>query len=236
MTELKEKTGGKAKAGKPPKTVDCDWKVCKKTHAKKISYPNNGKIARSSTYRTAWVAAKLEPWEKHGNGIDSEATLTDYRAETPAAAYAVTAAALKYPEYHTQKHHLISVSLFKPVSKLSHNAKLIGYDVNHKNNGSCFPSYVADIVRHDLQCHRGGHPKLLYYDHIDPLLRAMEKRCIEYCEADLNCNTESQKDLIDDLNRLSTKCYGQIKAWKWLLRSNAIAERAQSKARYAALP
>jgi hypothetical protein len=235
MTEVIEGVAVALDTSKPENLQKCDWKNCEKTHTKSISYPSGGTVDRNSSYASAWASAGLEPWKLYGDGTDSRAKLPDFRKETPAAAYAVSAAALKHPEYHTQKHHLISINLFKSVADLSHNAKLIGYDVNHKKNGSCFPSYVADIVRHDLQCHRGRHPKLLYNDNVDPLLRAIEKRCLAYCELDVDGDTTRQQDLIDDLNRLSARCYNQIRAWKWLLRSAAIAERAQSRARLAGL-
>ena len=209
----------------------CDWKKCKKTHEKSVTYPNNGKVERNGTYESDWVKAGLEPWELHGPGTDSKATLKDYQDETRAAKYAKTAAKIQHPAYHTQKHHLISVNLLSNVSKLGHNAKLIGYDVNHKNNGICLPSYTLDIVQHNLQCHRGSHPKALYNDKIDPLLRNLETRSLSYCELDIEGKVTMQKRLMDDLNGMSRRIETKIKEWKWLLRKDALAEREQSFAR-----
>lgn len=219
-----------------PELFQCEWKDCpeKKVHRKKPDYPGGGTVARNSSYSSNWVSAGLEPWVKYGPGKDSKATLIDYRGETKKAAYAVTAAALEHPEYHTQKHHLISVNLFKNVSKLSHDAKLVGYDVNHKNNGICLPTYKIDIIRHDLQAHRGSHPNNHYNLKIEPLLEKLEEACIKYCELDIDGDTESQKELVEDLNRLSRRIEVQIKAWKWLLRKEATTERAESIATYAA--
>jgi hypothetical protein len=211
----------------------CDWKACTHNHTKKPAYPQNGTVARNGSYSEDWVGAGLEPWVKYGPGINSRATLADYRDETKKAAYAVTAAALVHPAYHTQKHHLISVNLFDNVPDLSHDAKLIGYNVNHKNNGVCLPTYVADIVQHDLQCHRGSHPNNEYNVHIVPLLEQIELRCIKYCQSDAAGTVENQGKLIGDLNRLSQRVEGQIKGWKWLLRSDAHNERTKSKADYA---
>src|SRR6267378_7555817 len=152
----------------------CKWEVCKKSHKSTINYPGGGTVARNSTYENDWVQAGLEPWEPNGTGkksfatTDSSQRLKDYRKETPKAKYAIGASRMQDPEYHTQKHHLISVNLFKGVKKLSKDAKLIGYDVNHKNNGVCLPTYVLDIVRHDLQCHRGSHPNNFYNSKIKP--------------------------------------------------------------------
>lgn len=208
----------------------CEWKDCpnEKVHRKKPDYPGRGTVTRNSSYSSDWVAAKLEPWDKYGSGQNSRATMDDYRAETPKAAYAVSAAALEHPEYHTQKHHLISVNLFGNVTKLSHDAKLIGYDVNHTNNGVCLPTYVVDIVRHDLQAHRGSHPNNLYNAKVSPLLRELEKMCIAYCEVDVFGETDSQRKLMEDLNQISRHIEAQIKAWKWLLRKDALSERKQS--------
>jgi hypothetical protein len=215
------------------KPVDCDWQDCTKNHAKKVEYPSNGVLDRSGDYASKWVAADLEPWKKYGDGTDSHATLKEYVGETPGAAYARTAADLKHPEYHTQKHHLISVKLFKNVAKLKHNANLIGYDVNAVPNGVCLPSYVLDIVRHDLQAHRGNHPNNTYYSKIQPLLEDLEQRSAEYCKPELEGECEFQKRLLEDLHRLSRKIEGRLKAWVWLLRSEAVAERAESQARLA---
>lgn len=210
---------------------ECEWKDCDKNHDKKITYPKGGTVERNGTYANDW--ASLEPWKLYGNGTDSKATLSDYRSETPGAAYATTAAAMKHPQYHTQKHHLISVKLFKDVKKLSHDAELIKYDVNDKANGVCLPSYVIDIVRHDLQCHRGGHKNDLYYDKISPLLKRIEDNCVKYCIADLDCDTTPQKELSADLERLSARTLVQVRAWRWLLRSDALNERQESRQKLA---
>jgi hypothetical protein len=210
----------------------CDWQDCQKNHCKKIAYPEGGSVTRNSTYESAWVSAGLEPWVLRGAGNNSCATLADYRSETPAAQYAVTAAALVHPMYHTQKHHLLSVNFFDTVKKLAHNAKLVGYDVNHKNNGICLPSYVVDIVQHDLQCHRGSHPKVLYNDKVKALLKNMEKKCIKYCQGATDGSKDVQLQLLDRLNDLARHVEGKITSWQWLLRSNALDERQQSKNRF----
>lgn len=232
MTDIGE---GVAIPGVPEKDkplFDCDWTKCKKTHGKKPIYPKGGTVKRNGSYEADWIGAGLEPWELRGPGKDSGATLEEFRSETPAAAYAVTAAALRYPKYHTQKHHLISVNLLTGVKDLSKNAELVGYDVNHKKNGICLPSYVVDIVQHDLQCHRGSHPKALYNDKVKPLLANLERRCLEYCELDTDGDVERQAALVADLNRLSQRIKAKIESWTWLLRKNAPIERAQSKTRY----
>lgn len=233
MTQVGE--GIAVAVGNQTNTVDCVWKDCKKNHTKSVNYPKGGKVTRNGTYEANWVSAGLEPWVLKGPGKNSKSSLAEYRTETPAAAYAVTAAALSYPEYHTQKHHLLSVNFFDGVKKLAHNAELVGYDVNHKNNGICLPSYVIDIVQHDLQCHRGSHPKALYNDKVKALLTNLELRCIKYCEMENEGGVDNQKQLINDLNTLSERVASKITTWKWLLRSNALAERVSSQARYQSL-
>jgi hypothetical protein len=213
------------------KLVGCDWQDCLSNHAQKVPYPGGGKLDRSSGFAAAWVSAGLEPWVKYGDGIDSMPSAADYRAETKGASYVSTAAAMKFPEYHTQKHHLISINLFKNVAKLKHNATLISYDVNAPANGVCLPSFTLDIVRHDLQAHRGSHPNNLYNSKIQPLLEDLEQRSAKYCEPDREGECELQKQLLGDLDRLSRKVEARIHAWDWLLRSDALAERSDAYAR-----
>ena len=215
--------------------VKCEWKDCKTTHENKPSYANDGVLTRSSGFAGTWVAAGLEPWVKYGPGTDSHATLEDYRQETPKAQYAAAAAAMKHPTYHTQKHHLISINLFKARPKLKHDAGLIGYDVNDVANGVCLPTYEVDIVQHDLQAHRGSHPNNLYNAKIAPLLKDIEEACVRYCESDTSGEVSRQKALTGDLERLSRKIEGRIRAWKWLLRTEAPAERSKAFARLASL-
>lgn len=215
------------------KPVECDWKDCLVNHAQKVPYPKGGKLERSSGFAAVWVAANLEPWKLYGDGTDSMPTAPEYRAETPAASYVATAAAMKHPEYHTQKHHLISINLFNNVAKLKSNATLVGYDVNAPANGICLPSYTLDIVRHDLQAHRGSHPNNLYNSKIQPLLEDLEQRSAKYCEPEKDGAYEFQKKLLGDLDRLSRKVESRVRAWDWLLRSDATAERTEAYARLA---
>jgi hypothetical protein len=228
MTQVGEGVAIAGPASKQTKLVGCDWNKCKKNHTNSITYPGGGSVVRNGSYEEDWIGAHLEPWELRGSGTDSKATLQEFRKETPAAKYAVTAAALKFPAYHTQKHHLLSVNFFDGVKALAHNAELVGYDVNHKNNGICLPSYVLDIVQHDLQCHRGSHPKALYNEKAKALLTNLEIRCVKYCETDESGDRSNQLHLMEDLNELSRRVAAKIVSWKWLLRKNALNERQQS--------
>lgn len=225
-----------------PNLVDCDWETCEKKHRSKPSYKGGGTVEKSSSYADKWVNADLEPWKRHGSGINAspglspQQLLQEYRAETPSAEYAPGASKMTHPEYHTQKHHLLSAKLFTPRSKLKHNIELSGWDINGVPNGACLPTYTIDIVRHDLQCHRGNHPNSLYYDNLDPLLKDLEDVCVRYCVPDESGAATPQQDrLVRALDTLSARTYDMVKAWEWLLRSDAVNERASSNARYNAL-
>lgn len=215
------------------KLVDCKWNKCEKTHLKKIQYPGGGTVKKNSSYSDDWVSAGLEPWVCYKKkGKNSKPTLKEYREETKAAKYAVTAAAMVYPEYHTQKHHLLAENFFKNFKTLKKNAKLVGWDINNVNNGMCLPSYVIDIVRHDLQCHRGNHPKVLYNDKVKAMLQLLEDRCVKYCQMDVKGDKRVQLMLKDELDQFAERVRRQIKLWNWLLRKDALKEREESKERF----
>lgn len=216
----------------PQTLVECEWHDCKKTHQKKPAYPKGGKVTRTNDYAENWIAAKLEPWKLYGAGKNPRAALPDFRKETPKAPSAISAAMKVHPEYLTQKHHLISINLFKGVTKLSKNAELVDYDVNHEKNGMCLPNYIVDIVQHDLQCHRGSHTNALYNDKIKPMLRYLEIKCIQYCEMDVSGSSSNQMNLLDDLDFISRRIEKRIKDWIFLLRKNAAAERTESRTRF----
>ena len=227
MTQVKETVASSSLATQ--NLVKCDWHDCKTTHQKKPAYPGKGKVTKNSSYSENWIAAKLEPWELYGPGKNPQATLSDFGDPTKLSS--IRAAEKVHPEYLTQKHHLISINLFKDATKLSKDAELIGYDANHKNNGMCLPNYIVDIVQHDLQCHRGSHPNELYNDKVKPMLRYLEIKCIQYCEMDINGDSSSQMNLMDDLDFISRRIEKRIKDWSFLLRKNALAERLESKKR-----
>jgi hypothetical protein len=63
----------------------------------------------------------------------------------------------------------------------------------------------------------------------------LEIRAVKYCEPERAGECEFQKRLCGDLERLSRKIESRIKAWQWLLRSDALAERAAAYARLAAV-
>ncbi|GGI74952.1 hypothetical protein GCM10007978_10810 [Shewanella hanedai] len=197
-------TGKGERSDDKDETYKCDWKNCKGGHKKKIKYPNNGKLDKEkSKYAKKWVAAGLEPWVLYGPGVDSQATETDYRKEVKDEKRIQAALSKTYPEYYTEKHHLIPVSLLEKYKTLSKNAKLIGYDINNENNGMCLPGFVVDTNQHGLQCHRGNHPNNTYYDKLKLIFDDLEEQSMDMCKKDDSGNMRSQKELIDILDKKS---------------------------------
>lgn len=220
---------------KEKKKFKCDWKNCEGGHKTNINkkYSRNGSINKGKStsgeeYENEWVSVGLEPWVKNGGyGADPMMTREDYEAEFPKGVKPRTAGlidkAMKSPKkYVTQKHHIISVGLFKNFSNLSNNAELIGWNVNDKTNGICLPYFTGDIVRHDLQCHRGQHPAL-YNKNLSAMLRKLEKKCLKYCN-------NNQRELVSKLDMYSKRVEGHILNWTegWFIRASAEKERALS--------
>jgi hypothetical protein len=119
--------------------------------------------------------------------------------------------------YPVQGHHLIPVSIFSQTPKLKRNIELIGWDVNSKENGLFLPVFAPDMLRHDLQIHRGPHPKR-YKESIEFELTEIESECLNHCK------TGNQKQLIKRLNKLSNRIYLKVKNWdpKYLLREDSL--------------
>ncbi|WP_299489904.1 AHH domain-containing protein [uncultured Shewanella sp.] len=229
VTPLKENKQNNKHKEDEDKTHKCDWKDCKGKHKKPIHYPNNGVIKRNNVFAKKWVKAGLEPWVIHGAGTDTKATREEYLAETKKIDDVNKAVNMQHPEYPTQKHHLISINLFTRVPKLKHNAELSGYDVNHPKNGICLPAFRFDIAQHGLQCHRGRHPTSLYNDKISVKLKILQNEFKKLCLK--NDNNKHSEQLIKELNILSSDIAKKIKNWKYLLRTDAFADREFSKER-----
>jgi hypothetical protein len=212
---------------------ECKWQDCEKKHLEDInpSYPSKGSVSKGAAtsgrnYEAEWIACDLEPWKLRGDGVDPTPKVADYSSEIdvskPRNKKMVTKAIeeFSHPSYMTQKHHVISVHLFDDFSKLAYDAKLVDYNVNDKENGICLPYFSTDIVRHDLQAHRGPHPPM-YDERVSVLLRNLEEKCVRYC-------TEGCQPLLKrKLEAISRRVIGHIEAWEagWYLRSTAVAER-----------
>ena len=230
VTPLKEDKQNNKHKEDEDKTHKCDWKDCKGKHKKPIYYSNKLKLKRSNNYEKKWVQVGLEPWVIHGAGIDSKASPEEYKKADGRKSMVAKAIQLNYPAYHTQKHHLISIHLFKQFDKLKKNAELAGYDVNHPKNGICLPSFKFDIIQHDLQLHKGPHPQDLYNDKIEPFLEKLEVRLSKIC-SDKADGKHHQKETIKQLDTLSNYLYKKIKNWDYLLRTEALEDRDFAKQR-----
>lgn len=209
----------------------CEWKCSEnqsgdhpeKHHKTRPSYPEGGNSSRDDGAPAAWKRQNRVPWlwPTKNDGINSLHEDRDYHINrgSPASSY-------PYPTYATEGHHCISVEIFNESNfpALVHNALLMGYDVNHKNNGFHVPAFVVDIVCHDLQHHASSHtwsePAPLEYDldsQINPYLTQLQEWCYGYCSLDWNGDTGPQAKIIDDLNRVSDRIRRNISHWRFFL-------------------
>jgi hypothetical protein len=211
---------------------NCDWRCTPgqsgkhdgKWHMADPPYPKGGKAERDDGAPKSWKDThNLVPWlyPEKADGVDSYHTDREYHIArgSPASSY-------PYPTYATEGHHCISCDLFKESEypELVHNALLLGYDVNCKENGYHVPAYVVDIVCHDLQHHASSHtwsaPAPLKYDLDEksaPLLTQLQERQYKYCTSDPEGKAESQKRLLADLHAVSDIVRGKLKRWRWYL-------------------
>ncbi len=208
------------------KKFKCNWKNCKGDHARKINYANNGSTSRGK-YTGVWYT----PWHS-GAGIKSEKiTIAHYEAETGKAKSLEEAKSLFGSEqYVTNNHHLIPIAAIEKFSKLSHNAKLIGFDINDGKYGIRLPYFITDIFRHDLQSHKTNHPN--YSKKVEKQLRKLEKQC------EFLCTNNKQNQLIAHLSGFSDRLKGHLERWdqSWLLRKTALDDRKKSYQQAGTLP
>jgi len=191
---------------------------------KEPHYPEGGRAERDSGAPAVWRDTHhLVPWlhPAQDDGINSyhEAKDYHYARGSPASAY-------PFPTYATEGHHLISCDLFKEGNypELVHNALLLGYDINCRENGFHVPAYVVDIVCHDLQNHASDHawsePAPLKYDLDEkaaPFVAQLQERCYAYCSGDFAGDVTTQHALIRDLHGLSEMVRRKLAGWRWYL-------------------
>jgi hypothetical protein len=228
------------------KLYTCEWKDCEGNHTSDINkdYPRDavlkrGKAKSGEEYADEWINNGLEPWvvnksQKHDPNADWDVYKDDLQPKDPVKdqnKYFIdlNVELSKKGQYVTQKHHLISQHFFtsSTFADLAKNCELIGYNINEKENGICLPYFVPDIVRHDLQCHRGHHGFTQYNDNVGILLTDTQKDSIELC------GTDNQEELITSLNELSEKIKSHILKWNvgWEVRSKAHKNRSEAYAR-----
>jgi hypothetical protein len=218
------------------KKFKCDWMDCQGDHDEDINstYRNpEGSVTRGNAssgeqYGKEWVNEKLEPWELMGNGKNPHSTRKDFESDfdkkdSPDNKKVIKKACTKYayPKYVTEKHHLISVHLFEDFERLSNNAKLIGYNVNDKENGACLPRFRVDIVQHNLPKHHGRHPKHTYDNRVINLLKSQDFKCKKYCRQ------KKQWVLKAKLNRISKRILDNLCNWEdgWQLGNKSLEEK-----------
>jgi hypothetical protein len=243
MTEMKEAVAPMLMLPPPSTTLyNCKWRCAPgqngphedKWHLKEPPYPEGGKADRDADAPKQWKKDGHVPWLLDGAvgpgaannpGIDSRKTHWDYHhgRSGPVSSY-------PHPEYYTEGHHCISCDVFKESEypALVHNALLMGYDINCKENGFHVPGYIVDIVCHDLQNHASSHtwtePAPLKYEldeKTGPLLQQLQDRCYRYCSADPLGTAESQRHIIEDLHWVSDIIRTKIKNWRWFLTKHA---------------
>ncbi len=200
------------------KKYSCDWKDCKGEHDEEIDYPESskGKINRG-VYTGDWEM----PWNSGLSENKSlKITINHYTREVKKKRIKEAKAKFGTNEYPVDNHHLIPISSLNELDALKHNAKLVGWDINHSDNGVCLPYFVTDVYRHDLQCHRTSHPS--YSKKVERELKQLETECVSFC------SNNSQENLLSELNEASEDFKKLIIKWKWLLRSTANADRNKS--------
>ena len=230
--------GGNGGAGpKDPKTFKCKWTSCEGEHLEELkevetpnleNYPKGGKVTKGS-YRDDWIAAKMCPWGK----------------DPPSASYQLprygrlrgNGKRINANVYQFEAHHLVPSTLLKKTKTLKKNLILIGYKVDHKNNGLILPKHHMDQPIHKLPRHRGSHPA----DYMNPIKKRLDE--IEeffdgICENDAAGNLKPQLAVIKVLDNLSQRAETMVlnirksNAKFWPLRSEAKAEFAHAEAKY----
>lgn len=218
---------GKEKRHEPK---HCQWQDCKTKHDKPIKYVNNGRTTRRLGFNKQWKNEQLQPWLSRGAGQALPAPFHDPKHNawelgfkgfiSPISRQRMKQSASNPSAgspYPVQGHHLIPVSIFSQTPKLKRNIELIGWDVNGKENGIFLPIFAPDMLRHDLQMHRGPHPNN-YMEQIKNELKEISDECLNHCK------NGNQKQLIKELHDLSKEIKGYIKNWdpKYLLRDDSL--------------
>lgn len=232
------------KGDKPKDTPKhCKWQNCKTKHKKPPKYSNTGRTTktRSESYTSHWKKKGLEPWQLLGNGNalpdvfhdpDHDAWKLGYKREPSPDHKAKIMASATQPEagadYPVQGHHIIPVEAFSSdeLKALKTNITLIGWDINAPENGIFLPTLAPDMLRHNLQLHRGPHPKD-YEQSIKTELKEIQTECLNYCKDD------KQEQLIKELNELTEEIKQYLEKIdeelppEYLLRNDTLELKAQ---------
>lgn len=210
----------------------CQWQDCKTKHDKPIKYVNNGRTTRRLGFNKQWKNEQLQPWLSQGSGQALPTPFHDPKHDawefgfkgfiSPISRQRMKLSAANPSAgstYPVQGHHLIPVSVFGSTQfkKLRKNIRLIGWDVNDPENGIFLPVLAPDMLRHDLQMHRGPHPND-YEKAIKFELTEIARECLNHCK------NGSQKQLLKELNDLSEEIKSYIRDWDpdYLLRGDSL--------------
>ncbi|MGO3738651.1 MAG: AHH domain-containing protein [Marinomonas foliarum] len=189
----------------------------------------DGRTTRRLGFNKQWKNEQLQPWLSQGTGQALPTPFHDPKHDawklgfkgfiSPLSRQQIKQSAANPnagSPYPVQGHHLIPVSIFSQTPKLKRNIELIGWDVNGKENGIFLPVFAPDMLRHDLQMHRGPHPKR-YKESIEFELSKIEQKCLNYC------GSRKQRQLIKQLISLSEDIKEFIEDWdpKYLLREDS---------------
>lgn len=176
----------------------CKWKDCDSKHEFTITYPNNGIVVRKG----------LRDWSHPSAMITFDIHKPAFKKGTVA------------PAYPFQRHHIIPCAVFKELPKISHNLKLLGFDINNEGlNGISLPTKPKDIVWHDLQYHRGYHKT--YNDNVKLALKDLEKTMV----ADF-CKKEEQIKMWEEIAKEVKDYKTRILKWEIPLYPDSFQKRA----------
>ncbi|GGN29945.1 MULTISPECIES: AHH domain-containing protein [Marinomonas] len=190
------------------------------------------RITRRLGFNRQWENEQLQPWLSQGTGqalptpfhdpkhdaweLGFKGFISPVSRQRMKQSAANPSAGSPYP---VQGHHLIPVSVFGSTQfkKLRKNIRLIGWDVNDPENGIFLPVLAPDMLRHNLQMHRGPHPND-YHQAVELELEQIAEKCLDYCK------TGNQKQLIKQINKLSKRIASKIQNWDpdYLLREDSI--------------
>ena len=202
---------------KKDKQYKCEWKNCKGEHDAEIEYDDDG-----CTVRAEYTGIWQDPWFGVISKTSSKITLAHYKKENKVKHQKTAKDLFGTNQYATENHHIIPIKAIEKLKILSHNAKLIGFDINDGRYGIKLPYFITDIFRNDLQSHKTNHRN--YSKKIEKELQKLEKTCRKYCD------NKCQRLLLNDLKELSDDVRQYIKNWDsaWLLRKKATQDRENS--------
>lgn len=198
--------------------TSCDWKSCSgNPHAIKPQYPDR----KYGCPDKKPIKNDIHPSLYNKWGRKDGMAYIPYRTTKQGKG-------IFFHNYRFQRHHVIPGNMKKKVPDLFHNLVLMGWDLNSPNfNCLNLPWYDKDIVWHDLQPHRGSHPK--YDSEVLNLLFQLEQDCLEFCKNSEagDKNLETTESLITLIDGIVSLLIEYLLNWEtdWILLSTSPAKR-----------